>query len=119
MPETQLDPEAWAMMKSMTEPAFLAELIDVYLADAPELIEQIRGGLAVDDIETVRRAAHSLKSNSASFGANQLAGAARQLEMLTREGTLDGASSRLSEIEAEYAQLVPVLMELKNECSFQ
>ncbi len=116
MSETLIDPEAWEMMKSMTEPAFLVELIDTYLTDSPELIEQMRAGLAAGDIEGVRRAAHSLKSNSASFGATRLAGVARELEMIAKSGTLEGTGPKLAAIEVEYAQLLPVLVELKNEC---
>jgi HPt (histidine-containing phosphotransfer) domain-containing protein len=116
MSESLIDPEAWAMLKSMGEPAFLIELIDVYLSDSPELIEQIRAGLASGDCESVRRAAHSLKSNSASFGATRLASASRDMEMIAKSGTLDGADEKLATIEAEYAQLVPQLRELKNDC---
>ena len=116
MSEPLIDKEAWERMKSMTGPAFLVELIDVFLKDSPDLIKQMRSGLAADDIESVRRAAHSLKSNSASFGASRLAGVARDLEMMGKGGSLDGAQSKLSEVEAEYAQLLPLLEELKHEC---
>jgi HPt (histidine-containing phosphotransfer) domain-containing protein len=114
--ETLIDKEAWERMKSMTGPAFLVELIDVFLKDSPELIKQMRDGLAAGDIESVRLAAHSLKSNSATFGADRLAGVARDLEMTAKSGTLDGAESKLSEVEAEYSQLLPLLEELKHEC---
>lgn len=116
MNKTLIDPEAWEMMKSMGDPAFLVELIDVYLHDSPQLIEQMRTGFEAGDIELVRRAAHSLKSNSASFGATRLAEASRELEMLAKGGTLDGAGAKIAGIEAEYAQLLPELTELKNEC---
>ena len=116
MSEPLIDKEAWERMKSMTGPAFLGELIDVFLKDSPELIKQMRAGLLAGDVESVRRAAHSLKSNSASFGADRLAGVARELEMTAKSGTLDGAESKLSAVEAEYAQLLPLLEELKNEC---
>jgi len=115
MTDTLIDQEAWETMKSMTEPAFLVELIDVYLDDSPQLIEQIRLGLAAGQVEIVRRAAHSLKSNSASFGANRLANAARELEMIAKGGTLDGAGQKLEAVEVEFVQLLPVLAELKNE----
>jgi HPt (histidine-containing phosphotransfer) domain-containing protein len=115
MTEKLIDPEAWETMKSMADAAFLAELIDVYRSDSPQLIAQMRIGLAAGDIESVRRAAHSLKSNSASFGANQLANAARELEMIAKAGTLDGAGSKLATIEAEYQQLLPALEALLNE----
>ena len=115
MTETLIDLEAWEMMKSMTDSDFLIELIDVYLSDSPELIKQMHSGLAVGDIELVRRAAHSLKSNSASFGANRLADVARTLEMTAKTNSLDGVEPMLAAVEAEYAQLCPVLLELKNE----
>jgi HPt (histidine-containing phosphotransfer) domain-containing protein len=115
MSETLIDKEAWERMKSMTGPAFLVELIDVFLKDSPELITQMQTGLLAGDVESVRRAAHSLKSNSASFGADRLAAVARELEMIAKSGTLDGAESKLAAVEAECAQLLPLLEELKNE----
>ncbi len=36
--------------------------------------------------------------------------------MIAKSGTLEGAESKLSEVEAEYAQLSPLLEELKHEC---
>jgi HPt (histidine-containing phosphotransfer) domain-containing protein len=115
MTESLIDREAWEMMKSMTEPAFLAELIDVFLKDSPEQIEHMRAGIAAGDIEVVRRAAHSLKSNSASFGANRLTAASRELEMAAKGGTLEGAAPLLAAVEAEYTRLGPALLDLKNE----
>jgi HPt (histidine-containing phosphotransfer) domain-containing protein len=115
MSESLIDEVAWETMKSMTGAAFLAELIDVFLKDSPDLIKEMRAGLAAGETEKVRRAAHSLKSNSASFGANRLAGVARDVEMIAKGGTLDGAESKLSSVEAEYVQLLPLLEELKRE----
>lgn len=115
MTEALIDAEAWDTIKSMTDSAFLSELIDVFLNDTPELIQQMHTGLSAGDIELVRRAAHSLKSNSASFGANRLTEASRKLEMTAKDGTLDGAVPQLAAVEAEYAQLAPVLVERKNE----
>jgi len=116
MTENLIDREAWETMKAMTGPEFLASLIDVFLSDSPELIQQMHSGLKAGDVELVRRAAHSLKSNSASFGADRLAGAARDLEMAAKNGSLEGGESKLAVIESEYTQLIPVIMELKNEC---
>ena len=100
----------------MTGPAFLVELVDVFLKDSPELIEEMRSGLAAGDAERVRRAAHSLKSNSASFGADRLAAVSREIEMAAKSGSLEGTGSKLSGVEEEYARLTPVLEELKREC---
>ena len=115
MTEPLIDPDDWATFKSMVDPAALVELLDAYLQDSPQLIEQMHAGVAAGDIESVRRAAHSLKSNSASLGANRLANVTRELEMIAKSGTLDGAAPKLAAVEAEYAQLLPILVELKNE----
>ena len=45
-----------------------------------------RAGLAGGDVEAVRRAAHSLKSNCANFGALALSAQCRELEMLAKSG---------------------------------
>ncbi len=116
MDETLIDRDAFEMLKSMTEGGCLAELIDVFLSDSPELIRQMRAGLEAGDAESVRRAAHSLKSNSASFGAIRLSRATRELEMIAKSGVLEGAAPRLEEVAAEYEKLAPVLLELKNGC---
>ncbi len=116
MSESQLDREAFETLKSMTDPAFIIELIDVFLSDSPEQIELIRAGIAAGNVEQVRRAAHSLKSNSASFGAARVAGLSREIEMVAKRGeALEGAGPLLAELAAEYQKLVPLLQELKNE----
>ncbi len=114
MAEDLIDHESWEALKMMTEPDFLASLIDVFLSDSPEIIRQMQSGVAAGDIELVRRSAHTLKSNSASFGANRLAGAARELEMIAKNGTLEGATPKLEAVEREFIQLSPVILELKN-----
>jgi HPt (histidine-containing phosphotransfer) domain-containing protein len=113
--ETLIDPEAWETMKSMADPAFLVELIDTYLVDSPAQIEQMRRGLESGDVEGVRRAAHSLKSNSASFGAKRLAEASRDLEMLAKSGSLEGAGPKVEAVHLEFNRLQPELEKLKNE----
>ncbi|MGE5250204.1 MAG: Hpt domain-containing protein [Bacteroidota bacterium] len=114
MDDALIEAQEWDNFKSMADPATLVELLDSYLEDAPQLIQQMRDGIAAGEPETVRRAAHSLKSNSASFGANRLAGMARDLEMLAKGGTLEGAPPKLTILEMEYAQLATLLVELKN-----
>ena len=115
MSDNLIDPEAWEAFKSMMDASFLAEMIDTYLSDAPMLIEQMRAGFASGEADLVRRAAHSLKSNSANLGALRLAGATRELEMLAKSGSLAGAEPKLLQVEAEYAELAPALEVLKNE----
>ncbi len=116
MSELVIDPEAFNTLKSMTDSAFLVELIDVFLVDSPDLINQMHLALAEGNAEVLRRAAHSLKSNSASFGATRLTGLCREVEMMAKEGRQAEAGPKLEELAAEYEKVAPALVELKNEC---
>jgi HPt (histidine-containing phosphotransfer) domain-containing protein len=115
MTENLIDPQEWEMFKSLADSVTLVELLDAFLEDSPNLIEQMRLGLAAGDIQAVQRSAHSLKSNSLSFGGHRLANASRELEMAAKSGSLQGAAPKLAAIETEYTLLQPKLVELKNE----
>jgi HPt (histidine-containing phosphotransfer) domain-containing protein len=88
---------------------FLGELLQVYFEDSPQLMEAMHSALAAGNAEEFRRAAHSLKSNSANFGAMQLSRMCKGLEEMGKAGTLDGAAGRILEAEAEYARVKSAL----------
>jgi CheY-like chemotaxis protein/HPt (histidine-containing phosphotransfer) domain-containing protein len=80
---------------------FVSELIEQFVADAPRLVAAARAGLDEGDAEEVRRAAHTLKSNAATFGAHALAGRSRELEDAAKRGALEGASEQVRAIGSE------------------
>jgi len=97
-----IDMIAFETLKQMAGADFMGELINTFLDDAPQLIVQLYSGLAANDAESFRRAAHSLKSNAASFGANYLSGLAKELEMLGRENKLNEVGGKLKTLEEAY-----------------
>jgi PAS domain S-box-containing protein len=80
----------------------LAALIGTFLNDVPRLVDGARQGLEQGRADEVRRAAHTLKSTGATFGAMRLSELSRELEALARSGTLEGTLGLLERIEAEY-----------------
>ncbi len=84
------------------DPAFLTDLIDTYLTDSLDLLATMRQALSGANPEQLRRAAHSLKSNSASFGAHRLASMCLELEQQAREGALGGAEARVRDVELTF-----------------
>ena len=111
-PETDakvLDAATFEALRANMGDDFIGELIETFLEDSPQLIGEMKSALTANDTDTFRRAAHSLKSNSANFGATTLAGQARELEMMAREGNLKGAEHKLSEAEKSYAQVAQAL----------
>jgi GAF domain-containing protein/DNA-binding response OmpR family regulator len=80
---------------------FVSDLIEQFVADAPRLVAAARAGLDAGDAEEVRRAAHTLKSNAATFGAHALAGRSRELEDAAKRGALEGASEQVDAMGSE------------------
>ena len=106
-----LDEAALANLREMTgdDPAFLAEIIDTYVADAGDLLATMREAVCAGDALELRRAAHSLKSNSATFGATALAALCRELEEHAKSGGVDGAADLLAQVGAAYVEVEAAL----------
>lgn len=83
----------------------LIELIDAFLDDTPQLITELQMGLEHMDTKTLTRAAHSLKSNSADFGAFHLNGLCKDLESMGRTGSLDGAAPLVALAQSEFEKV--------------
>lgn len=93
--------------------SFLNQVIDTYLADAGNLLATLRQSVGAGKPEELRRAAHSLKSNSANLGAAALSRMARELEEIGRGGTADGAAEHLPALEAEFARVQAALQTVR------
>jgi HPt (histidine-containing phosphotransfer) domain-containing protein len=72
--------------------SFVAQLIRAYLADGPAHVYAIEQAIASGDAAALVRPAHTLKSSSATVGAQRLAAAARELEMAGRSESLASVS---------------------------
>ncbi|MHB8838615.1 MAG: Hpt domain-containing protein [Gemmatimonadaceae bacterium] len=77
-----------AELRQFAGEEFVDNLIDVFLVDGPERIADMEAALEALDLDAFRRNAHSLKSNADTFGADDLAASARELEAMARAGTL-------------------------------
>lgn len=102
MSMTAIDRTTFEDLRTTTGADFIGELVKIYLEDAPNLIAQMHSALKSNDAESFRRAAHSLKSNSATFGAGGLSELAKELEMLGRENKLNEIGGRLKSAEEAF-----------------
>ena len=93
--------------------AVLNELIDTFLTDAPASLATMHRALRDQDAASFRRAAHTLKSNAADFGAHKLADLCRELEARGRNDDLEGADTLLTAAEAAYAPVAAALEEMR------
>jgi HPt (histidine-containing phosphotransfer) domain-containing protein len=110
-----LDRAALAQLRITMGDGFIDELLPTFMEDSRELVRTMRRALGDKDVDAFRRAAHSLKSNAASFGAMTLSTMARDLEALAKSGSLDGAAPRLERLTGECEQVVRALREIERE----
>lgn len=113
MESSVVDLSVFQQLKANAGADFMVELIDTFLEDSPRLLDQMRLALTSGNADTFRRAAHSLKSNSATFGAMQLSELARELELLGREAKLQNAGDRLQAVDKAYSEVAGALRSLK------
>jgi HPt (histidine-containing phosphotransfer) domain-containing protein len=93
----------------------LPELIERFSQDGNRLLAEAWRALGQGEADDLRRAAHSLKSTSATFGASELSAVARELEVLARDGMLEGAPSVLRRAEVEFARAQAALEVVRKE----
>ncbi|GIW55287.1 MAG: hypothetical protein KatS3mg082_1691 [Nitrospiraceae bacterium] len=107
-PPSVFDPHA--MLANIGEDRQLHdELIELYVARYPGLLEETRTALAKQDLKTLERLVHSLKGTAGNLCARELAHAAGRLEALCRIGLTDELQQGFEALEREATRLAEVL----------
>jgi CheY-like chemotaxis protein len=106
--ESLIDPAA-AMAAVAGDRELLREIIDVFRAESPGMLTEIRTAAVAGDAGRLRRAAHSLKGAVAHFGARRAFDSARRLESMARDGNLTDAEAVCEALEQEVVRLRPAL----------
>jgi PAS domain S-box-containing protein len=84
---------------------FLVETIDLYFEETERLFLMFQDGIPSRDLKLLKRAAHTLRSSSATLGAKRLSLLCRHLENLIDSEELDNITDWLETIELEYRQV--------------
>jgi two-component system, sensor histidine kinase len=100
-----------ALIEALGGESVMQQLVDVYLKDSPEQLDNARNALASGDMPALTRSAHTLKSTSASMGAMRVSMLANKLEATTKRGELDRAYELLSDMDAALLDAISLLKE--------
>jgi HPt (histidine-containing phosphotransfer) domain-containing protein len=114
MTSPTIDRATFDALRETTGADFVGELVHTFLEEAPAMLEELRAAFAAGDADTFRRAAHSLKSNSNTFGALTLGTLARELELGGIPKAAEGGGKALDALEQEYARVAAALVELRH-----
>ncbi len=114
MTEPTIDRATFDALRETTGAEFAMELVDTFLEEAPTMLNDLRVSLAAKDADKFRRAAHSLKSNSNTFGALTLGAMARELELSGLARVLEDGKQPLDALDEEYSRVAAALTELRD-----
>ena len=82
--------------------ALLGRVINAFVGETPRQFGVLRTAIEQHDAEAMRKVAHSLKSGSANIGADGLAMLCKEMEILGRAGSLDGAAAMLQHMQQQF-----------------
>ncbi len=114
MAETTIHLATFQELQETAGAEFVTELVDTFLEEAPQMVKELRAALAAGEADKFRRAAHSLKSNSNTFGATRLGEMARDLELKGLDAARAGGAETLDELSHEYARVAAALKRLRD-----
>jgi histidine phosphotransfer protein HptB len=103
-----IDPQTFAELQANAGADFVVELVDTFAAEAPQILAELRAAFDSAAAERFRRAAHSLKSNSNTFGASRLAELAHTLEL----GGMPASPAPIEALAAELQRSIEALRKL-------
>ena len=111
MPQPLIDHTVFNVLKESVGDDFIGELVQAFLEESPLMLDEMRTAIAAEEVDGLRRAAHSLKSNANTFGATSLAELAKDLEFMARENNLN-FGDKLVALENTYAKAAEELKAL-------
>lgn len=91
----------------------LKELLDVFLAEKDTMLNQMQTGIAEQDLDVLRRVAHSLKGTFSHLGVRGLAKTAETIEQLDKSDS-ERAASLVDELRSGIQQLTLEFQRFKN-----
>ena len=88
---------------------FIAELIESYLSEGQANVDSLSAAASQSDLPVFTRAAHTLKSTSATIGAMRLSELCRGLEEAARSGRAEGLPGEAERVQAAWLETISAL----------
>ena len=110
-----LDPRVIDSLRQLTqdgEPDVLADVLGLFLADAPARLAAIAAAAQAGDGPALHRSAHALKGAAGTIGASALQAACRDLEEIGRTGERAPSAEALEAVRREGIRVQQVIHDL-------
>jgi HPt (histidine-containing phosphotransfer) domain-containing protein len=83
-------------------PGFLERIVTAYLEEAPKYLQNMKTASLAEDYQSMKMAAHTLKSSSANVGAGRLSEFCQQIENTISRQDAETLTDLLSSVGGEY-----------------
>lgn len=99
-------------VEEMGVAGFFQKAVNQYLSETSERIDSMHESFGEKDLREIERFAHSLKSSSATLGADDLSKMSLGLEMAARNGEAVNLEGMFRKIEEEFLRVKETLENL-------
>ena len=100
---------AEAMTNMDGDAELLEEIVGIFLETAQPQLDSIRQCIQIDEVNQVAIQAHAMKGGASNFCAKKFVASALRLEMLAKDGSLDGAEEMLNQMVVDFEEVVEVV----------
>lgn len=83
----------------------VAEIFELFVTDVPNRLSKMQQAIDASSCDGILREAHGLKGSALGVGASRLAVMCAAIERDARDGHLDQAADRASELAGQFAQV--------------
>lgn len=104
--------EAELRERAGDDPGLLKELVELFLAEIPGVMDEIRTAIHQKDAVRLRKVGHLLKGSAGTLGATAVSEVALRLEMMGRDNDLHDAPESYQALEQALHRVKPALLKL-------
>jgi len=94
---------------------FLREVIDIFIADYPDMLKSIKASIESDDAPGLQQTAHALKGMLGNFQVDSSAQKAYLLEKMGSDGKLEDAANIYQQLAADLDSLERMFLDISRE----
>ncbi|MBI4852435.1 MAG: response regulator [Acidobacteria bacterium] len=105
--------ESLRELQDESDPNLVADLIGIFLREAPEKINLLQKALNLSDFRALEENAHSLKGNAGNLGAIRLQKLCYELEKSGRNSSLENVEFFIKELSKEFELTKEILLNEK------
>lgn len=104
LPDEPFDDAALERLEGLGGASLVCRMGELFVSLGTERVAAARAGVTYGDLDTIERAAHSLKSSAGNVGAVELQARAEAVERAAAEGRREDAAAGVDALEAAFAE---------------